>query len=102
MGLKTFKPTSDGQRHHVAQTFEEITELRPERQLTEAHKRGSGRNNVGRITTRHRGGGVRSRYRIVDFRRDKLGIPARVAAIAYDPNRSANLALPQCRLRQAW
>ena len=93
MGLKTFKPTSDGQRHHVAQTFSEITEQRRERGLTESKKRGSGRNNVGRITTRHRGGGTKTRYRIVDFRRDKIGIPARVAAIAYDPNRSANLAL---------
>jgi large subunit ribosomal protein L2 len=93
MGLKNFKPTSEGQRHHVAQTFEELTEQRPVRGLTEARKRGAGRNNVGRITTRHRGGGVRTRYRIVDFRRDKIGIPARVAAIAYDPNRSANLAL---------
>jgi len=93
MGLKTFKPTSDGQRHHVAQTFDEITTRRPERGLTESKKRGSGRNNVGRITTRHHGGGAKRRYRIVDFRRDKIGIPARVAAIAYDPNRSANLAL---------
>ena len=93
MGLKTFKPTSDGQRHHVAQTFDVITTASRERGLTEAKKRGSGRNNVGRITTRHRGGGTKTRYRIVDFRRDKIGIPARVAAIAYDPNRTANLAL---------
>jgi large subunit ribosomal protein L2 len=94
MALKTFKPTSDGQRHHIAQTFAELTKKqRPARGLTEARKRGSGRNNAGRITTRHRGGGAKTRYRIVDFRRDKIGIPARVAAIAYDPNRTANLAL---------
>jgi len=93
MGLKTFKPRSEGLRHRVAPTFEEITEVKPVRRLTEATKSKAGRNNQGRITTRHRGGGVKRRYRIVDFRRDKVGIPARVEAIAYDPNRSANLAL---------
>jgi len=93
MGLKTFKPRSEGLRFRVAQTFEEITEKKPLRKLTVAHKSSAGRNNQGRITTRHRGGGVKRRYRIVDFRRDKIGIPARVEAIAYDPNRSANLAL---------
>jgi len=93
MGLKTFKPRSEGLRHRVAQTFEEITEQKPLRKLTQALKSSAGRNNQGRITTRHRGGGVKRRYRIVDFRRDKIGIPARVEAIAYDPNRTANLAL---------
>ena len=93
MGLKTFKPRSEGLRHRVAPTFDEITEVKPLRRLTEAHKSTAGRNNQGRITTRHCGGGVKRRYRIVDFRRDKAGIPARVEAIAYDPNRSANLAL---------
>jgi large subunit ribosomal protein L2 len=93
MGLKTFKPRSEGLRHRVAPTFDEITEEKPLRRLTEACKSKAGRNNQGRITTRHRGGGVKRRYRIVDFRRDKVGIPARVEAIAYDPNRSANLAL---------
>ena len=93
MGLKTFKPRSEGVRHRVAPTFDEITEVKPLRRLTEARKSNAGRNNQGRITTRHRGGGVKRRYRIVDFRRDKAGIPARVEAIAYDPNRSANLAL---------
>ncbi|MDD2455211.1 MAG: 50S ribosomal protein L2 [Kiritimatiellae bacterium] len=93
MGLKTFKPRSEGLRHRVAATFEEITEVKPQRGLTEARKNQAGRNNKGRITVRHRGGGVKRRYRIVDFRRDKIGIPARVEAIAYDPNRSANLAL---------
>ncbi len=93
MGLKTFKPRSEGLRHRVSQTFEEITEKKPLRKLTVARKSNAGRNNQGRITTRHRGGGVKRRYRIVDFRRDKIGIPARVEAIAYDPNRTANLAL---------
>ena len=93
MGLKTFKPRSPGLRHRVASTFEEITEVKPLRRLTEAKKSKAGRNNQGRITTRHRGGGAKRRYRIVDFRRNKIGIPARVEAIAYDPNRSANLAL---------
>ena len=93
MGLKTFKPRSAGLRHRVAPTFDEITEVKPLRRLTEACKSKAGRNNQGRITTRHRGGGVKRRYRIIDFRRDKVGIPARVEAIAYDPNRSANLAL---------
>jgi large subunit ribosomal protein L2 len=93
MGLKTFKPRSEGLRFRVAQTFEEITKTRPERRLTASFPRQAGRNNAGRITVRHRGGGARHRYRTIDFRRDKLGIPARVAAIEYDPNRSANLAL---------
>ncbi len=93
MGLKTFKPRSEGLRHRVAQTFEEVTEKKPLRKLTVTYKSKAGRNNQGRVTTRHRGGGVKRRYRIVDFRRDKIGIPARVEAIAYDPNRTANLAL---------
>ena len=93
MALKTFKPTTPGLRHRVGQTFEEITEKKPVRRLTRAVRASAGRNNRGRITVRHRGGGVKRRYRIIDFRRDKVGIPARVAEIAYDPNRSANLAL---------
>jgi large subunit ribosomal protein L2 len=93
MGLKTFKPTTETLRHRVALTFDEITEVKPQRGLLEAQRSKAGRNNMGQITTRHRGGGVKHHYRIVDFRRDKIGIPARVEAIAYDPNRSANLAL---------
>ena len=95
MGLKTFKPRTDGLRFRVAQTFEELTPGRKVkvRGLSEARKRGSGRNNVGRITVRHRGGGVKRRYLVVDFHRNKIGIPARVAALVYDPNRAANLAL---------
>ena len=93
MALKTYKPTSDGQRHRVSQTFDDLTPGRGPRGLTEALRHTAGRNNAGRITTRHHGGGAKRRYRIVDFRRDKIGIPARVKAISYDPNRSANLAL---------
>lgn len=93
MGLKTFKPRSEGLRHRVSLTFEEITEKRPVRSLTEPIRKNGGRNAHGHITVWHRGGGAKRRYRIVDFRRDKTGMPARVDAIAYDPNRSANLAL---------
>lgn len=93
MGLKTFKPRSEGVRNRVALTREEITEKKPVRSLTRAKRRKGGRNNLGRITVRHRGGGAKRRYRIVDFRRDKAGVPATVEGIAYDPNRSANLAL---------
>lgn len=93
MGLKNYKPRSAGLRHRVSQTFEELTTDTPQRGLTRAIRKNAGRNNVGRITTRHIGGGARRRLRIVDFRRDKVGIPARVASIEYDPNRTANLAL---------
>ena len=95
MGLKKFKPRSEGLRQRVALTFDEITETKPVRSLTESLKKKAGRNNHGHITIRHRGGGHKRRYRIVDFRRNKVDMPAVVAAIAYDPNRSANLALLQ-------
>ena len=94
MALKTFKPRSEGMRFRVASTFEEITEKKPVKSLTRAKRKTAGRNNQGRITTRHRGGGAKRRIRIVDFRRDKTG-EASVMGIAYDPNRSANLALLQ-------
>ena len=93
MGLKSYKPRSEGLRGRVSQDRKELTAQKPERRLTEAVRKTAGRNNKGRITTRHIGGGVKRRYRIVDFRRDKTGIPARVATIEYDPNRSANIAL---------
>ncbi len=93
MPVKKYKPTSPGRRGMSGHTFEEITKTTPERSLLiSKHNRG-GRNNHGRITVRHRGGGSRSHYRMVDFKRDKHGIPATVAAIEYDPNRSARLAL---------
>ena len=93
MALKTFKARSQGMRFRVAPTFEEITEKKPVKSLTRPLRKKAGRNNTGVITTRHKGGGVKRRYRIVDFMRKKDGMPATVEAIAYDPNRSANLAL---------
>ena len=93
MGIKRFKPTSDGRRHMASSTFEEITKSKPEKSLLAPLTRSGGRNNSGRITKRHTGGGHKRQYRIVDFRRDKLEVPARVAAIEYDPNRSARIAL---------
>ncbi len=93
MPVKTLKPTSAGRRFATVLTFDEITKTRPEKRLVFTKKRSGGRNAQGRITTRHIGGGHKRRIRIVDFRREKFGIPARVAAIEYDPNRSARLAL---------
>ncbi|MEW6725128.1 MAG: 50S ribosomal protein L2 [Bacillota bacterium] len=93
MGIKSFKPTSPGIRQMTVSTFEEITKTKPEKSLLAKRNRNAGRNNQGRITTRHRGGGHKRAYRIIDFRRDKDGIPAKVAAIEYDPNRSARIAL---------
>jgi large subunit ribosomal protein L2 len=93
MPLKQFKPTSPGRRFMTVLTFEELTKSTPEKSLTESIKRTGGRNNKGRTRIRFMGGGHKRRYRIVDFRRDKPGVPAHVAAIEYDPNRSANLAL---------
>ncbi len=93
MGVREFKPTSAGRRFMSGSTFEEITKKDPERALVTPSKRTGGRNNVGRITTRHIGGGHKKKYRMVDFRRDKIDVPGKVAAIEYDPNRSANIAL---------
>lgn len=94
MAVKHFKPTSPGRRHmSVVDRSSVITRDEPEKSLTVALKRKSGRNNSGRITVRHRGGGHKRRYRIIDFRRDKDGVPAKVASIEYDPNRSAYIAL---------
>ncbi len=92
MALKKFNPRSQGMRFRIAPTFEEITEKSPVKSLTKAVRKTAGRNNQGRITVRHRGGGVKRRYRIIDFMRRKDGVEATVMAIAYDPNRSANLA----------
>jgi large subunit ribosomal protein L2 len=93
VGIKKFKPTSPGRRFVTVSTFEEITTTEPEKSLLEPLKKKSGRNNKGRITVRHRGGGHKRKYRIIDFKRDKDGIPAKVATIEYDPNRSARIAL---------
>lgn len=93
MPIKAFKPTSAGRRGMTGLTFEEITKGKPEKSLTESLKKKAGRNAHGRITVRHRGGGNKRKYRIIDLKRDKVGVPAVVEAIEYDPNRSARIAL---------
>ncbi len=93
MAVRKYKPTSPGRRNMTVSTFSEITKKEPEKSLIEPLKKHAGRNNAGRLTTRHRGGGSKRYYRKIDFRRDKFGIPAKVAAIEYDPNRSARIAL---------
>ena len=93
MAIKGYKPTSPARRQMTVSTFEEITKKTPEKSLTINLKTTAGRNAHGRITSRHRGGGVKRRYRIIDFRRNKDGIPARVASIEYDPYRTAYIAL---------
>lgn len=93
MGIKKYNPTTPGLRGMTVSTFEEITCATPEKSLTVTLKKHSGRNSRGKITVRHRGGGYRPKYRIIDFKRDKDGIPGTVATIEYDPNRSANIAL---------
>ncbi len=93
MPVKQYRPTSPGRRGMSVSTFEEITKTRPEKSLTVRLKKHSGRNNQGKITTRHRGGGAKRAYRLIDFKRNKLDVPAKVAAIEYDPNRSARIAL---------
>ena len=93
MPTNKYKPTSPGRRFMAVSTFEEVTKTDPERSLTVHLKTHSGRNNTGRITVRHRGGGHKKLYRVIDFRRNKLAVVGRVAAIEYDPNRSARIAL---------
>ena len=93
MPIKSYKPTSPGRRGMTVSTFEEVTKHAPERGLLRRLKAHAGRNAGGKITVRHRGGGHKRQYRVMDFKRDKFGVPARVAAIEYDPNRSARIAL---------
>jgi len=93
MPIKVYKPTSAGRRDMTGFSFEEITKTRPERSLTESLRKKGGRNNQGRVTVRHRGGGHKRRYRIIDFKRNKFDSKAEVTAIEYDPNRSARIAL---------
>lgn len=95
MGIKSFKPTSPAIRFMTVSTFEEITKKEPEKSLVEILKSKAGRNNYGKITVRHRGGGHKRKYRIIDFKRNKMDMPAEVIAIEYDPNRTANIALLQ-------
>lgn len=93
MGIRKLKPTSPGRRFQTVATFEEITKTTPEKSLTKGLNKKSGRNNYGRVTSRRRGGGNKRKYRVIDFKRDKFGVPAKVTAIEYDPNRSARIAL---------
>ncbi len=93
MGVKQYKPTSPGRRFQTVSDFAEITTDKPEKSLLAPLSNKAGRNNYGRITTRHQGGGNKRRYRIIDFKRNKDGVPAKVATIEYDPNRSARIAL---------
>jgi len=93
MAIRQYKPTSPGRRFGSVSTFKEITKQEPEKSLTSPIKRTGGRNNTGRTTARHRGGGTKRLYRLIDFKRNKLDVPGKVAAIEYDPNRSARIAL---------
>jgi large subunit ribosomal protein L2 len=93
VALKTYRPTSPGRRAMSGSSFEEITKSKPEKSLLRPLKKKAGRNNQGKITVRHRGGGAKRQLRIIDFKRDKIGVPGRVATIEYDPNRSARIAL---------
>jgi len=93
MAVKVYKPKTPGTRHKTSYTFEEITKTKPERSLIVAKKKKAGRNMYGRITVRHRGGGQKRYIRLVDYKRDKLNVPAKVTAVEYDPNRTARLAL---------
>lgn len=92
MAIKKFSPTSPGRRFYTVQSFDEITETKPLKSLTESKTRSGGRNGTGRITVRFRGGGHKRRYRVVDFKRNKLDVPGKVASVEYDPNRSARIA----------
>ena len=93
MAIVKYKPTSNGRRNMTALSNDVITASKPEKSLLEPLNKKGGRNNTGRITTRHQGGGVKQKYRLVDFKRNKDGVPGTVAAIEYDPNRNANIAL---------
>src|SRR5262245_3387415 len=93
MPTKLYKPTSPGRRGMTGSTFEEITKKKPEKSLIEPIKKRAGRNKQGRLTVRHRGGGDKRMYRIIDWKRDKVGVASKVTAIEYDPNRSARIAL---------
>ena len=102
MAIRRYKPTSPGRRFQTVSSFEEITSTEPERSLLRSANKSGGRNNNGRITSRRRGGGHKRRYRLVDFKRLKDGVPARVASIEYDPNRSGTCcSLALCRRREA-
>ena len=93
MGLKKFKPTTPGQRHKVISDYKDVTASAPEKSLVKGRRKSGGRNNDGRMTMRYIGGGHKQKYRVVDFKREKHGVPATVKTIEYDPNRTARIAL---------
>ena len=93
MGIKTYKPSTPGQRFKSVSSYEQITTSKPQKSLVKGMKKSGGRNSMGRITSWHRGGGHKKKYRVIDFKRNKRDVPAKVAAIEYDPNRTANIAL---------
>ena len=93
MAIKNYKPTTPGLRKMSTLVNNDITTSKPEKSLLKAKKNNAGRNNKGRITVRHQGGGVKRKYRVIDFKRNKLNVPGKVASIEYDPNRTANIAL---------
>src|SRR5210317_2653785 len=93
MGVKKLKPITPGQRFRVVNDFEQVTAAKPEKSLVKGKSKSGGRNNDGRMTMRYIGGGHKQKYRVIDFKRDKEGVPATVKAIEYDPNRTANIAL---------
>src|SRR5437016_8339460 len=95
MAIRNLKPRTPATRYYSISTFEEVTKTTPEKSLLEPLRKSGGRGNTGRITSRHRGGGHKRMYRVIDFKRDKIGVPGKVAAIEYDPNRSARIALIQ-------
>ena len=95
MPIKTFKPTTPARRNMTVLSFAGLDKVKPEKSLIEKNKKTAGRNNYGRITVRHHGGGNKQKYRIIDFKRDKMDMPATVLTLEYDPNRSANIALVQ-------
>ena len=95
MSIRVYKPTTNARRSMSVTDYSELSKVAPERSLLVSLKKNSGRNSYGRITVRHRGGGQRRKYRVIDFKRDKFGIPATVASVEYDPNRSAFIALLQ-------
>ena len=92
MAIKRYKPYTPSRRHMTVSAFDEITKSTPEKSLVVHIKKSSGRNNQGKLTVRHRGGGAKVKYRIIDFKRNKDGVPAKVTGIEYDPNRTANIA----------
>jgi len=93
MAIKTYKPITPGMRQYTSLDYSELNDVKPEKTLTKGKKNGSGRDSFGRVSVRHKGGGHKRKYREIDFKRDKIGVPGKVASLEYDPNRSANIAL---------